>query len=300
MKLLSIIKKSIKEQFRSFWVLLLTLSCAPFFVFVYYLIDKSTQPNYNVLMLVEDTGVDTATNAHVNFGDKMLNIFNSWQSDTGQTPIHFSKAIDKQTALSQLKNSKANLLMVIPPNFSHNFISLAGNNPVPVDIEFIGNITNVNYLVSAVFAGDYLNKYILAQTNIPNPLNFKETGIGASGTRTSFELTIPGLLIFSIIMLMLTASIALVVESEKMTIKRLKLSNVSAFTFLTGVSFVQVLIGLLSVLVTIVTAIMLGFRMEGSFLLVLFISALCSISIISFSMILAAACKTVNHVLVIG
>ena len=40
MKLLSVIMKSLKEQIRSFWLLVLTILTAPFFVIVYYLITQ--------------------------------------------------------------------------------------------------------------------------------------------------------------------------------------------------------------------------------------------------------------------
>ncbi|MBI2967644.1 MAG: ABC transporter permease [Bacteroidetes bacterium] len=300
MKLFSIINKSIKEHVRNFWILALTVSCAPFFVFVYYLIDKSTQPAYTIHLLSNDNGIVTDGNKNINFGEEMFRAFEKLQQDTGKSAIHFIKSKSRESSLTQLKNYKANLLMIVPENFSKNIASLSTAEPSPLDIEFVGNITNINYLISAVLAGDYLNKFILSMTGMPNPVNFKETGIGTSGVRTSFELAVPGLLIFSIIMLMFTASIALVVESEKQTIKRLKLSNVSAFTFLSGISVVQVFVGVVSVLITLLTAIPLGFKIEGSFLLVLLVSALCSISIIAFSLILAAGCKTINHVLVIG
>jgi len=35
MKILALIIKSLKEQYRSIWVLLLTISMGPFFIFVY-------------------------------------------------------------------------------------------------------------------------------------------------------------------------------------------------------------------------------------------------------------------------
>ena len=56
MKLLSVIRKSLKEQIRSFWLLVLTISTAPFFVIVYYLITQSYEIKYDVLILNKDLG----------------------------------------------------------------------------------------------------------------------------------------------------------------------------------------------------------------------------------------------------
>ena len=57
MKLISIIKKSLKEQIRSYWVLLLTLSMGPFFIFVYYLIIETWNPAYRILVVNNDEGI---------------------------------------------------------------------------------------------------------------------------------------------------------------------------------------------------------------------------------------------------
>ena len=59
---------------------------------------------------------------------------------------------------------------------------------------------------------------------------------------------VPGILIVSLIMLMFTASIAFVSEVENKTIMRLKLSKLNVLEFLTGISFVQLLVGVVSVI----------------------------------------------------
>ena len=42
MKLLAVIRKSFTEQIRQFWILVLTITMAPFFVGIFYLMYKST------------------------------------------------------------------------------------------------------------------------------------------------------------------------------------------------------------------------------------------------------------------
>jgi hypothetical protein len=62
----------------------------------------------------------------------------------------------------------------------------------------------------------------------------------------------------------------------------------------------QSLVGIASVLLTLVTALLLGFRYEGSLLILIFIAALTSLSIIAFSLIIAAVTKSATEVLVVG
>ncbi len=137
-------------------------------------------------------------------------------------------------------------------------------------------------------------------TNNKRIVNLKETALGTSATASSFDMIVPGILIVSLIMLMFTASIAFVSEVENKTIIRLKLSKLTVFEFLTGISFVQLLVGIVSVLLTLVTAIMLGFKYEGSLMIMVVIASLTSLSIIAFSLIIAAITKSANEVLVVG
>jgi ABC-type multidrug transport system permease subunit len=63
---------------------------------------------------------------------------------------------------------------------------------------------------------------------------------------------------------------------------------------------VQLLVGILSILLTLVAAFSLGFRFEGNWLAFLIVAVLTSISIIAFSLIIAAFTRTVTQVLVVG
>jgi ABC-2 type transport system permease protein len=99
---------------------------------------------------------------------------------------------------------------------------------------------------------------------------------------------------------MFSATIAIVTEVEQKTIIRLKLSKLSVVEYLSGVSLVQILIGIISVLLTLLVAVWLGFSSSGSFTLLISVVILASISIIAFSLIVAALTKTVNEVLIVG
>jgi ABC-2 type transport system permease protein len=174
------------------------------------------------------------------------------------------------------------------------------NSKVP-DIEFMGDLTNMDYLVAAIWVEDFLYRFIYEVTAFTHPFNFKETSIGTSGKMsTDFQVYVPGLILVGIIMLLFTSAIALVGESERRTLNRLKLSNLSTLEFIGGVCFVQVLLGLLSVALTLAVAFAFGFDPQGSWGLFLFVIVLASISMIAFGVIVAAFTRTVNAVLIVG
>jgi len=300
MKLLSVINKCTREQIRNFWILLLTVSMAPFFVFIYYLIIESSKPHYDLLILNRDKGIETM-GATINYGDLLLLSAEKLENDTSEIPLSIKKSDNKQAALKKLRTQKSDALVIIPENFSE-VIHYPDriNDTINAEIEFIGDLTNISYMVSAIWANEILNQYMQELTQENNPIKIKEISLGFSGNIDDFDLVVPGILILSIIMLMLSATVAIVTEVEQKTIIRLKLSKITTFEFLSGVSAVQIIVGLVSVLLTGIVAYWLGFDFRGSFWSLLMIAVLTSISIIAFCLILAAVTKTVSEVLIIG
>jgi ABC-2 type transport system permease protein len=300
MKILSVIIKSLKEQLRSFWVLILSLSMGPFFIFVYFLITESSRPLYNLLIVNTDSGT-YSNGQQTNYGEKLISFFTSNDIGITATPFIIQEIAGKNEGIEKLKNKHADALIVIPESFSKTLIiRKSDDKSVSSDIDFFGDLTNTNYLVSAVWANEIVNEFSFQATGNKRIIEVKETALGTSASISEFNMLVPGILIVSIIMLMFTASIAFVSEVENKTILRLKLSRLRAVEFLGGVGFVQLLVGLASAVLTLATAILLGFRYEGSLTIMLIIAGLTSLSIISFSLIIAAVTKSANEVLVVG
>lgn len=302
MKLLSIITKSLREQLRSYWLLLLSLSMGPFFIFVYFLIIESSQVHYKIQIVNNDKGV-TVNNQIINHGRLMVSYFVSTIADTSSVPFEIEVVPSRELSVDAVKQRKVDALIVIPDSFSSALQKRINqiNDSISVpEVEFVGDLTNTRYLLSAVYANEIINEYTLDATHAQRTVIVKETALGTSASINEFDMVVPGILIVSLIMLMFTASIAFVSEVEHKTILRLKLSKLTAFEFLGGISIVQLMVGFVSVLLTLLTAIMLGFEYQGSLFIMTFIAVLTSLSLIAFSLIIAAATRSANEVLVVG
>jgi ABC-2 type transport system permease protein len=297
MKMISVFRKSAKEQIRQYWVLILTISMAPFFIVVYYLINEASRPHYDLLVLNQDRGIETEAE-RLNYAQLMLD----WTTQTEyELPLTVTEIADRSAAIERLQDRTADALVVIPEDFSRRVHDLSsGTADGSISIEFVGDLTNINYLVSAVWADEMINELVYQATHSARPVEIIETSLGVSGEIDDFDLYVPGILILSVIMLMFSATIALVTEVENKTIIKLKLSRVSSLEFLSGVSLVQVLIGIISAILTLAIAVALGFDPSGSLGLVLLVVSLTSVSIIAFSIIVAALTSTVNEVLVVA
>ena len=133
------------------------------------------------------------------------------------------------------------------------------------------------------------------------PISWSETTLGFSGQRSMFEIYVPGLLILSIIMIIFSASAAIVREPESRTLERLKISRLTALEFLGGISLVQLLIAIISVALALLAAMALGYTViPGTLGFIFLISLLTALSMISFSLIVAAMCRSIKEVAIIG
>jgi len=295
-----IILKSLKEQIRSYWILLLSLAMGPFFIFVYYLIVESSKASYDIVFVNNDRGV-TLDGKTINYGSHIIDFFSAARPDTFDIPFHTSVAGNIKEGGSLLRDRKADAMIIIPETFSTRLADKTEDSRSPgVPFEITGDLTSINYLISAIWAGELVNEFLLEVTRTQRIAEIKETALGASGHMDDFDMIVPGILILSLIMLMFTASIAFVSEVENKTIMRLKLSRLSAFEFLGGIGIVQSIVGVLSLVLTLITAIALGFEYEGSLFIMLVIATLTSLSIIAFGLIIAAVTKSANEVLIVG
>ena len=299
MKIVHIIQKSFLEQWRSYWIWILTITLAPFFVLIYSLITSSYAPKLDVLIINQDKGA-VVGNIYYSLGNDFIQSLNRKQDSLQKKMLYVKTATGLADARKRLTNREADLIMIIPQDFSTRLIERKGNSHNKVLVEFEGDITNTEYILSAIWSHEFITQFIFKKLDFQYPIDFNETSIGNTAQRSDFELAIPGLMVFAIIMLMFSASIAIVNETEKGTIIRIRMSPVSSAELLTGISVVQVILGLISAFLTLAVAAAMGFHMQGSFLLIFLISTLTSISIIAFSLILAAFSKSANHILVAG
>ncbi len=296
MKLWAVIRKSFTEQIRQFWILLLTLTMAPFFVGIFYLIYKSSELNIKVSVVNLDRL--SQSDPTTDYGTELVRFLQSVKNDT--LPVTFREVANRQMAADQIRNKESHAILIIPAGFSDSVRMKQAGKSVRVPFEFSGNLTETNYMIAAILGVNYVSGFINSATRTAEPYHFTETPAGVSSKLNDFDLAIPGLLILASIMLMFSGAIAFVSEPEKKTMLRLKLSHLNPFTFLAGVTIIQVKVGMISILLTLGAAFLFKFDFSGSFWLFLLVCLLTCLSITGFSLILAGLTKTVNEVLIVG
>jgi ABC-2 type transport system permease protein len=300
MRWLDIFIKGVKEQVREFWILIMIVVMAPLFIAIYYLMAEVEDPEYDVILVNLDLGTQHQGKAF-NLGDSLIGHARLLSAVPEMSMLKISTESSREQAIEMLRNKKADVLVVLPENLSRRVLEPQGSSNAPARLELVGDVTRMEYLVGAVWSEELINQYVRHTADIRMPVSWTETTLGFSGGRTYFELYVPGLLILSIIMIIFSASAAIVREPEIRTLERLKISRLTALEFLGGISLVQILLAILSMVLALLTAVALGYTvLPGTLGFILLISMLTALSMVSFSLLVAAMCRSVKEVAIIG
>jgi ABC-2 type transport system permease protein len=292
--------KSIREQLRDYWILLLTISLAPFFVFIYYLMVETGKPEVNIVMVNQDEGA-TITGEAVNLGDTLIHFLQGIGGKEESYVLHYRELGQRHEGMQLLQQGEADAMVIIPQQLTRRLVNPADDDTTDTGLELVGDVTDIQYIIGAVRSEELIVQFIMKATGIRWPVGWKETTLGFSGQRTDFELYMPGMMVLAVIMMIFSASAAIVREPEAKTLDRLKVSNLSALEFLGGVSLVQVIIATISLLLTMLVAFSLGYTLvPGTFWFILMVAFITGLSMIAFSLIVAAICRSIRDVAIIG
>ena len=300
MRWMAVFQKGVVEQIRDYWILIMIVVMAPLFIFIYFLMSETEESTIEVVVANLDTGLMDGTK-RVNLGDSLVTFHLQDAKAPGLPMLQVGTASDRDAAMEEVRNRRSDVGLVIPPGFTNQLMDSGDKSGTLPEVELIGDLTHMEYMVGAIWTEELVTRFVMEQVALSWPITWLETPVGYSGIRTEFDYYVPGLIILSIIMIIFSASAAIVREPETRTLERLKISRLTSFEFLAGTSLVQIIIALLSVLCALMTAILLDYTMvPGSFGFILLIGFLTTLSMISFSLLVAAMCRSIKEVAIIG
>lgn len=302
MRIVSLFRKTLIENIRDWKILILTLTFAPLFVLLMYsYVDESTRGAYRVVVINHDAGVSDPDQVEFNAGSDLIREMVKVKDQEGRQLFEVEQKLDMATAQKQLLNNSVDLVVEIPELFSEVLLKFSkGYQLDPVLVRTYGDPTKSNYIMAAVWSDMITYEYAAAAAGMKSPLEIQVNTISGKQTLNEFELYVPALLVLALIMLMFTAAASLIKEKDKGTIIRLRLSNMTTIEWLIAVSLVQIIIGMLALVLTYLTAAALGYQSSGSIPAVMLVGFLACLSIIAISIIVAAYLRTIFDLLTIG
>ncbi len=300
-RLLSLFRKEVTESVRDWKMWSLTLSFAPFFVLVMYGYLGHATPVYHITVVNRDQGAVAASGEPFRAGEEIVAAMGEAVSEKGDTILRVRLATSEEEAEADLAAGRADVVLLVPEGFSRAILAARAGEPVvPLPVRTRGDPANPDYLMAAVWADITVLLYVEAASGVVGPAYPQPETVTGGTSLNDFEMYVPALLVFSLMMLMFTAAGALIREKDKGTLIRLRLSRLTVLEWLTAVSATQLLLGLLALALTYLTAVAVGYRAHGSLLLLLLVGAVTSLSIMAFSILVAAFLRTVFDLVTVG
>jgi ABC-2 type transport system permease protein len=301
MRFLTLFRKTMIENFRDWKILILILTFAPFFVVLMYFYIGYTTETYKVIFVNHDQGVKAAGRDLFNAGQILISEMTEATYEDGTNILVVYKEEEMAKAKKRLEDKSVDVIVEIPNNFSETLMDFKeGKRPAPVVVKTYGDPANTKYIMAAAWCDSITYHYAAALTGQESPLELQAESISRSESLNDFSLYVPALLALAVMMLMFTATATIIREKDKGTILRLRISNMTTFEWLSAVSVTQIIIGLLAIGMTYLTAISLGYRSSGSLMAVIVIGILSSLSIIAISLVVAALLRSVFDLMTIG
>lgn len=300
MRLLALFKKSVLENVRDWKILILTLTFAPFFVVLMDLYFGNVSNSYQVIVINHDQPV-LNNNEPFNAGQELISQMRQFKNPDGTPILKIDVKKDINRAREKLEDRSVDLIVEIPVDFSTILQNYRGNQESPqATVRTYGNLANPRYMIAAAMSDAFTYQYAAETTRYKGPLDFQWETIGRTKSISDFDLYVPCLLALALIMLMFTAAASLIKEKDKGTIIRLRLSKMTFTEFFTSISLTQIIIGLVALALTFLTAVGLGYQTSGSLVNVMAIGALSCMSVIAISLVVAGFLRTIFDLMTVG
>ncbi|MBF0351604.1 MAG: ABC transporter permease [SAR324 cluster bacterium] len=257
-RILPVLKKNIIQQWRDLPVLLLTLLTTPLFVLVYWLMFGHAVFTYHIQYTLEHKDGQSSSS----IPDTLLNKLQTASTTWNTASFEINQAVNQQVMESQIRQGNITLGIVFPENMFNS----SSQNKISEPVLLLGDVSDpVFHMVSAGIQ-QMLTGFLLEQA-LGTSMNLVQIQpIMGVSLRSSFEMYVPGLLVFSVIMLIFSAAMTLMRERERGLLERLRLTRVSMIELALGMSIVQLGLGTLSSAMAFITAYILGFESTGSLL----------------------------------
>jgi ABC-2 type transport system permease protein len=302
MRLLNVVLKCFREQKRDLWVVGLSIAFAPLFVVLYYLMTGGTgSTSYSVLVINQDLPIIRSDGSKLAAGQEVMQGLREAAYKNGNPLLKIMQNEEQAEAEKEIRDRQASVLLIIPADFSATLAAYqAGDTSTSTRITFMGDLTNPSYTIAAAIVMTVTDTYVSSTTHAPRPVVLNEIPLGASSSRSEFENYVPGLLVMAVVLMIFQAAMMPAREIESGTLRRLRLTTITSFEYLGGLSIWMTLIAIVSVLVTFATAVALGFRSQGPLWIAILIDIVATLSIIGVGLIVACLSKTVSQAFVIA
>lgn len=285
MNALAVARKTLVEFWREPQLLGLLLVFPPLLILMYYLAfgqsERGLASVLQVMVINNDVGAAQNQGEYRRAGAQLVDMLRQAEFD-GKPVFTIVPITDRAEGEIALRERKAGLALIIPADFTQ---SLSGARAAPPTLTFLGDPSSDNYVFADSFLDDMMRQFVASSTSPSAEIKYEF--LPGTGTMSDFQYGVPGTIIFGIVFLVVPTATVLVRERARGTLRRLRLTRLSAGHLLTGLTLAQLALAVLVTLVTFGTALALGFESPGSIPLMMGIALLFSLAPVGLGLIVA-------------
>lgn len=298
MRALAIFITAMRQKLRDRLGLALTLLTAPAFVVLYWLFFSDAAVHYTVVVLDADSERAAVSPWPERAPGRALVAALAEVEGSDGNPMFVVRVVRGRQELDRaLRGGEADVGLLVPAGFSRTLFS---ERDRAAEVTLVGDGTRQAFRVAATLVRTVAETFGHKVRGSTPAVRAAARPVGLSGTRSPFELYVPGLLVFTVIMLIFSASMSVVREVEAGTLARLRLAPVSTVELMTGMSAAQFVLGGVAVALTLGAAFALGFRSQGSTALALLIAGVASLASVGIGMVVASVSRTMTRAFLIS
>jgi len=280
MKAVHVFHRAMRQQLRDRLGVGLTVLTAPAFALVYGLLFGAPAAPRVVLVAPQEGG---AASEAVREGLEGVGVAVEVVADRGEPE-------------RRLAARACDVVVLLGEDFERR-IGVIGES---VGVEVVGDVGSPDFRRGERAVVGVLNRVAHDRRGTRAAVEVTTRAVGRSGEATAFDAYVPGLLVFSIIMLVFSSSMAVTREVESGVLERLRLTAMTSLDYLVGMSGVQVVLGTSSVMLTFGVATVLGFESQGPLGVAMALAVLGSVSCVGAGMLVASVTRTVPRAFLVS
>jgi ABC-2 type transport system permease protein len=195
---------------------------------------------------------------------------------TGRPIFDITLTDDRDAAEEALKDQTVTALITIAPDVSG----------IP-SVTLRGDALNMGFYRASTILNNTIIEYGDSIADQPPVVQVVEEALGEAAPETYFDVYAPGIIIFALLMIVPQTAMLVAREVRWRTLRRLRITQLNVWELLGGISLAQVVVAIAQVVVLFVGALVMGFRNQGSLLLVIVVGLIVSFSAIGLGLVVA-------------
>jgi ABC-2 type transport system permease protein len=194
----------------------------------------------------------------------------------GRPVFDITPASDRAAADAALKNQTATALLV-----------LGSDLPSEGGVTIVGDALNPRFYRVGILLDSLVSRYTDRITGRPEVVRLVEEPLAAASPQSEFDLYAPGMIVFALLMIIPQTAMLVARERRWKTLRRLRLTPLSPWAFLGGISLAQMLVAVLQVLLVFAAALAMGFHNRGSLGVAVVVGLAISFSSVGLGLVVA-------------